>query len=143
MPALHNLHAFQDLNDSWSKIYSSIQATPSEATALESDSIPSATAAQSTGLPPTASQVVTFETIEEVLNNIETNPLVKSSLDQASLRYSFRISGSSLCTCVIAIASLRSARPWTLPRKCEAMQLRATAGYQAATFPIWPHPLPT
>eukprot|EP00730_Choanoeca_flexa_P009010 TRINITY_DN12572_c4_g5_i3.p2 TRINITY_DN12572_c4_g5~~TRINITY_DN12572_c4_g5_i3.p2 ORF type:complete len:399 (+),score=119.40 TRINITY_DN12572_c4_g5_i3:3886-5082(+) len=106
MPTLNNLHAFQGLNDSFSKVYASLDLPPiplmssnTNAAAMPSMDEPSL----ETDIPvpkadniqvkedlnraqlASAQGVVTFDTIEEVLNNVDANPILKASLNSESL----------------------------------------------------------
>jgi hypothetical protein len=100
MPPLDNLQAFQDLNDSWTKMFMSLPPEPLPAPIGGQEQPVAMMAPPVDGVMPTALSslaaseavpgslgVVTFETIQGVLNSVETSPLLQASLQPESLKY--------------------------------------------------------
>ncbi|EDQ87333.1 uncharacterized protein MONBRDRAFT_27419 [Monosiga brevicollis MX1] len=86
MPSLDNLHAYQNLNDSFSRVYNSLRdprASMNEAPALPSSVIPEPMPNLFASLDKS---LVTFSTIKSVLATVDGNDSLKASVSAESLR---------------------------------------------------------
>ena len=156
MPTLSNLHAFQSLNESWSNIFTSLQPEaglqamggPQPPASMMADPVagslaPLASLPALPGLgmvdPGTSggSGLVTFETIQGVLDNVEANPLLRASLHPDSLGYA-EIGCFPRTLPPHTSPFVGSPRAWS--SKWKRRLPRASIGSPAGTFPTWLRP---